>query len=82
MKIGWSIEHEQVNPCTKFGINQIKTEGSTGDQSEGDINPPNIFLSLRGCEKKIEKENKFLCYNGGYEVWIRECQYTRFRPGN
>ena len=47
MKIGWSIEHEYVNSCTKFGINQIKTEGSTGDQSEGDINPSNIFLSLR-----------------------------------
>ena len=34
IKTGWSIEHEQVNPWTKFGFNQIKTEGVTEDQNK------------------------------------------------
>ena len=50
-----------MNLCTKFGLNQIKTEEATVNQSERDAISVFYFfrfLSLRGCEKIKKKKKK------------------------
>ena len=71
-----------MNPWTKFGFNQIKTEEVTDDPSNRVINICMHSMhshSLRGCDKK-KNENPH--DNGGHEVWNRVCQYERVRRGN